>query len=186
MSTRDRNGLFWILGFLMYVFYLVGHSPVSDVCYYLRDTYTEAVYRFYIQLTGKVLLALHLFWVAGRLGMTSDSLKKTGLWSIFIASTGYYYHALIKFDIEYVHFIQYCCLTMVMFYALKQRYPGAIAICLAAGLLDESYQANLSIEAINWRDVLLNVLGVVWGWLVLQTLEVKDDYPESVNQLNVD
>ncbi len=170
-KDQDHSRLCGILGILIYVFYLIGHIPVSEFCYYLRDTYSFAVYQYYILLTGKSLLMLLIVWLVWQLKTTQKRLQKTGLWLIFLLGVGYFYHDLIVFDIEYIHFIQYCSLTVVFFQALKKRYWIALLLSLGLGFLDELYQAYHPSGPLNWRDVLLNVLGVVAGGLVLLTVE---------------
>lgn len=170
-NDRDHSRLYSILGILMYVFYLLGHIPVSEFCYYLRDTYSFAVYQYYILLTGKMLLGLLIVGILWQLKTTQNRLLKIGLWLSFLLGVGYFYHDLIVFDIEYIHFIQYCVLTVVLFHAFKKRYWLALLLGFGLGVLDELYQAYHPPVPLNWRDVLLNILGAVAGGLVLLTVE---------------
>ncbi len=171
-----------ILGTLTYVFYLVGHIPFSELCYFLRDSYGLELYRRVIQIIGLVLLIVFILWGIWRLWRTPQRLLKAATWLILMLTMGYYYVDLIKFDIEYIHFIQYCALVIVLFQAFKRRYLSAMILCIGLGLLDELYQAYHPDGPFNWRDALLNVLGVLWGGLVLWTLETHEDstYDEQI------
>jgi VanZ family protein len=169
-TSNSRVIALWALATGMYVFYLLGHNPVSNVCYALRDTYTEAVYRHALQIIGKLLLSLYVVWLGWRLTLTANKLIKTGVWLVFAGLLTYYYEQMVKITIEYVHFIQYACLTLVVAAALNGRIFIAVLICLLAGFLDEIYQTLMPVSQLNWRDVGLNVTGVVWGGLVWWTL----------------
>lgn len=76
---------------------------------------------------------------------------------------------MVKISIEYIHFIQYCILTVLLCNIISSRIYIAILIGILAGFLDELYQAYPT-EHFNWRDTILNVTGVIWGWLLYWTL----------------
>lgn len=59
--------------------YIYGHIPISNLCYALRDTYSEAIYIHYIQLTGKTLAAGHVAWLLYRLTRPCIQYKKPDL-----------------------------------------------------------------------------------------------------------
>jgi VanZ family protein len=170
-ASNTRVLAFWGLAAGLYAFYLMGHNPISNICYALRDTYTESVYRHTLQIIGKVLLGLFVLWLAWRLLLTGNKLAKTSVWLIFGGLLANYYGQLVKITIEYVHFIQYCGLTLLVALALNGRVFVALVICLAAGFLDEVYQTFGPVSPLNWRDVSLNVIGVVWGGMVWWTLK---------------
>lgn len=160
----------WGLAAGLYSFYLLGHNPVSNVCYAVRDTYTEPVYRKALESIGKVLLGTFLLWLGWQLTRTSQKLLKGVIWLLFGSLLVYYYEQMVKITIEYIHFIQYCGLTLVVAMALKGRIFCAMAFCLLAGFLDEIYQTFAPVSPLNWRDIGLNVTGVIWGSLVWWTL----------------
>ncbi|NOT86058.1 MAG: VanZ family protein [Methylococcaceae bacterium] len=169
LSTRVMA--LWMLAAVLYGFYLGGHNPVSNLCYALRDIYTEVVYRRSLQMIGKLLLGFYVVWLVWQLTLTANKVRKIGVWLIFAGVLTYYYNDMVKITIEYVHFIQYCALTLVVTKALNGRILIAMAICLLAGFLDEVYQTLAPISALNWRDVSLNVTGVVWGGLLWWTIK---------------
>lgn len=165
---------------LLYGFYLAGHFPVSDLCYYLRDTYSEPVYNKTIQVAGMLLVAAFAFAILLRLIHPVIQYLKLLVWSLFALTLAYYYQQLIVFAIEYIHFIQYIVFTIVVFCASKRRLLITIGVCLLAGLLDEMYQAQHQNSPLNWRDVLLNVIGVFWGCLLLWS--VTETSPTATKQ----
>ncbi len=163
-ATRERQ--FSCFAVLLYLFNIYGHIPVSNVCYYLRDTYTEATYTLTIQLTGLALAALFSSYLCLRLIRPSVQYPKLGAWLLFGGIIAYYYQQLIVFAIEYVHFMQYALFTLCLITACHQRLLLALSLSLLAGFFDEVYQAYHPSAPLNWRDILLNVIGVSAGGLL--------------------
>ncbi|MEQ1638659.1 MAG: VanZ family protein [Methylococcales bacterium] len=161
---------YWGLALSVYGFYLEGHNPVSNLCYALRDTYSEAVYRYTLQIIGKLLLGFYVVWLGRQLSLTGNKIIKSVVWVIFGGLLTYYYNDMVKITIEYVHFIQYALLTLIVVKALNGSVFVAMLLCLLAGFLDEVYQTLEPLSQLNWRDVGLNVTGVIWGGLVFWTL----------------
>ena len=165
-----RNTGLWALVIFIYAFYIWGHIPISNVCYALSDQYTPNLYRHYVLLTGKVLLIAFIAGLVWLLAKTSQKLLKTAVWLLFATGLIFSYEDLVKIAIEYVHFIQYCVLTILLCKIFVKRQYAAILIALLAGFLDEVYQAYPT-DPLNWRDIMLNVTGVIWGWLLFWTLQ---------------
>ncbi|MBT3811825.1 MAG: VanZ family protein [Gammaproteobacteria bacterium] len=159
----------WASVIILYAFYIWGHIPVSNVCYALSDQYTPAVYRYYVLLAGKVLFACFLMSLVYLLAKSQQKLNKTIAWTLFAGVLFFYYADLVKISIEYVHFIQYCLLTILLCKIYAKKSYLAIFLALFAGLMDEVYQAYPK-GPINWRDTLLNVTGVIWGGLLYWTM----------------
>ncbi|MCX7087586.1 MAG: VanZ family protein [Methylococcales bacterium] len=134
-------------------------------------SYTEAVYRNAILAVGKILLGVYVLWLVWCLRLTAHKWLKISVWLLFAGVLTTYYNDMVKISIEYVHFMQYCGLTIVVAYALRGRALLACAVCLLAGFMDEVYQTLEPVSQLNWRDVGLNVTGCVWGWLLLWTLK---------------
>lgn len=173
-STQRRLKL-WGLAAALYVFYLLGHIPVSNICYALRDRYTEPVYRQTLEIIGWLLLGVFVLWLGWRLWLTQYKAVKALAWLVFGGLLANYYAQIVKITIEYVHFIQYCGLTLVVAAALNNRIWVALIICLGAGFLDEVYQAANSPDLLNWRDIGLNITGCVWGLLIWWTVKVDNN-----------
>lgn len=95
---------------------------------------------------------------------------KTAAWLLFGACLFFSYESMVKIAIEYVHFVQYGILTVLFCKIFVSRQYVAILLALLAGFLDEVYQAYPG-NPLNWRDILLNVTGVIWGWLLYWTLK---------------
>ncbi|NOQ12866.1 MAG: hypothetical protein GQ583_00090 [Methyloprofundus sp.] len=153
---------------ILYAFYIWGHIPVSNICYALSDQYTPRVYRDSVILAGKILL---VFFIAGTVYLVAKSQQKllnTLLWILFSLALFFSYESMVKISIEYIHFIQYCSLTIIFCYIFPERLTIAVFLALFAGLMDEVYQAYPA-EPMNWRDTLLNVTGVIWGILLYWT-----------------
>ena len=174
-SKSHRKSGLWALVIFIYAFYIWGHIPISNVCYALSDQYTPSVYRYYVQLTGQVLLIAYITGLVWLLARSSQKLLKTIVWLVFATALVLSYESLVKIAIEYVHFIQYCVFTILLCKIFAKRQYVAILLALLAGFVDEVYQAYPA-EPLNWRDIMLNVTGVVWGWLMFWTLQdVKKD-----------
>lgn len=163
-----RYLILWACVILLYSFYIGGHIPVSDVCYALRDKYSLSVYRATIILTGKILLAAFCAGTVYLLAKSQQKLLKSIVWGIFAAALFFSYDALVKISIEYIHFIQYCGLTLLLCNIFTKRLYIGILLALFLGLMDEVYQAYPT-EPMNWRDTMLNVVGVIWGYLLYWT-----------------
>lgn len=182
-SEFIRTLYLWASVIILYAFYIWGHIPVSNVCYALSDQYTPGVYRYYVLLTGKILLIAFITSLIYLLLKTRQKLIKTFAWIIFAGVLFFYYADLVKISIEYVHFIQYCLLTILLCKIYAQKLYLAIFLALLAGLMDEAYQAYPK-GPMNWRDTMLNVTGVIWGSLLYWTLrdtkktEQKTEQPE--------
>ncbi|WP_428356850.1 VanZ family protein [Methyloprofundus sp.] len=159
----------WAFVAMLYAFYIWGHIPVSNVCYALSDQYTPGVYRHYVLLAGKVLLVAFISWLIYLLLKAQQRLLKSIAWIMFASMLFFYYVDLVKISIEYVHFVQYCLLTILLCMIYAKKVYLAIVLALVAGLLDEVYQA-LPKDPMNWRDTLLNVVGVIWGGLLYWTM----------------
>ncbi len=165
-----RNVYLWASVVTLYAFYIWGHIPVSNTCYALSDQYTPSVYRYYVLLTGKVLLGIFITGLIYLLIKSQKKLLKTIAWALFAGILFYYYTDLVKISIEYVHFVQYCLLTILLCKIYADKLIIAILLALFAGLMDEAYQAYPK-GPMNWRDTLLNVTGVAWGGLLYWTLQ---------------
>ena len=164
-----RTFYLWASVVILYAFFIWGHIPVSNVCYALSDQYTPGVYRYYVLLTGKVVLVAFIIGLIYLLLKGQQKLFKTLAWAVFAGVLFVYYADLVKISIEYVHFIQYCLLTILLCKIYPKKLYLAIFLALFAGLVDEVYQAFPK-EPMNWRDTLLNVTGVIWGGLLYWTM----------------
>lgn len=160
----------WTLVIIIYAFYIWGHNPVSNICYALSDQYTPGVYRYFVLLAGKILLVTFIIGLVWVLSRSSQKLIKSSAWLLFATCLFFSYESLVIIAIEYVHFIQYCVLTVMLCKIFTTRQYIAILLALLAGFLDEVYQAYPS-NPLNWRDIMLNVTGVLWGWLLFWTLQ---------------
>lgn len=169
--VRQLSPFWLLLAIALYLFYLYGHIPVSDICYALRDRYTEQVYTATIQLIGKLLIVAHLVWLAYRLSRPKLQFLKLFVWTIFALTLATLYTQLVVFAIEYVHFMQYCLFTWVLWHLFANRILPTLVTSLVAGFLDEVYQAYHPGSPLNWRDISLNAIGVLWGYLVIWTTE---------------
>ncbi len=159
---------FWLfIAIALYLFFIYGHIPVSDICYALRDSYSEPVYTATIQLIGKVLVVVHLAWLGYRLSRPKLQYFKLFVWTIFALTLAALYNQLVVFAIEYIHFMQYCLFTCVLLRLFDHRILPTIITSLIAGFLDEVYQAYHPGSPLNWRDISLNAIGVLWGYLVI-------------------
>jgi len=165
-----RHLLLWACIVILYAFYIWGHIPVSDVCYALRDKYSVSVYRYYILLTGKILLGIFIAATLYLIAKSQQKLLKSIVWGIFSIALFFSYDALVKISIEYIHFIQYCGLTVLLCNIFTKRLYIAILLALFLGLMDEVYQAYPA-GPMNWRDTMLNVTGVIWGSILYWTLQ---------------
>ena len=163
----------WASVVILYAFFIWGHIPVSDVCYALSDQYTPSVYRYYVLLTGKLLLGIFITSLVYLIVKSQQKLFKTIAWLLFASVLFFSYADLVKISIEYVHFIQYCLLTILLCKIYSNKLTIAILLALFAGLMDEVYQAYPK-GPMNWRDAMLNVTGVIWGALLYWTLLDSD------------
>lgn len=165
-----RNISLWSAVIVLYSFYIWGHIPVSNVCYALSDQYTPKVYRYYILLTGKILLGFFIFSTCYLIIKSRQRLLKATVWILFSLALFLSYDLLVKISIEYIHFIQYCGLTILLCNIFNRKLAIAIVLALFAGLMDEVYQAYPA-DPMNWRDTMLNVTGVIWGSLLYWTVQ---------------
>jgi len=159
----------WASVVILYAFFIWGHIPVSNVCYALSDQHTPAVYRYYVLLTGKVILVAFITGLIYLLIKGQQKLLKTITWALFASVLFFYYADLVKISIEYVHFIQYCLLTLLLCKIYSKKLVIAFSLALFAGLMDEVYQAYPK-GPMNWRDTMLNVTGVILGGLLYWTM----------------
>ena len=176
-----RTIYLWASVAILYAFFIWGHIPVSNVCYALSDQYTPSVYRYYVLLTGKILLGIFITSLVYLIVKSQQKLFKTIAWTLFAAVLFFYYADLVKISIEYVHFIQYCLLTILLCKIYSKKLTIAILLALFAGLMDEVYQAYPK-GPMNWRDTMLNVTGVIWGGLLYWTMLVQQPI-SNVNNL---
>ena len=166
----SRNKSFLAGSLLLFLFFLYGHKPVSDFCYYLVDKYTEEAYGYYVRYAGAILAALFALFIAWVLFLSQNKSIKLTVWAVSGILMAVLYNRLVVYSIEYIHFIQYVGLTYLLFYACNRKYPPAIILSLALGLLDEYIQTK-GLAPINWRDVLLNAVGTAWGILLVMTMK---------------
>lgn len=169
-SNLTRTLSLWALALSLYAFYIWGHIPISNICYALSDQYTPAVYRHYVLLTGKALLGIIILMTCFLIINCRQKVLKASVWGLFSLALFFSYDSLVKISIEYIHFIQYCGLSLVLCYIFPKRLVIAFLLALFAGLMDEVYQAYPK-DPMNWRDTLLNVTGVIWGGLIYWTLQ---------------
>ncbi len=165
-----RHWTLWGVCFGVYMFYVFGHRPVSDVLMYLSDKHSEKVYAHYVVMTGKILLAVFFLLLAGVLHRATQKAAKLFAWLLLVALVYVNYHRMVSYSVEYVHFIQYFILTVVLFYATGRNPVVTAVISLMAGVLDESYQTGW-VEPINWRDCVLNMVGTASGFLFVWTMQ---------------
>lgn len=170
MDQDNRTfSFYWIVILSVYLFYIFGHEPISQVCYYLSDTYTKEVYSYYVKLIGKIIGALFSIFIIWGITKTNYKKIKILLWSVFGVFMFTTYNIIVLISIEYVHFIQYCILTWLLFYACKEKYAIAFIVSVFAGIADEVYQA-VGVGPLNFRDTLLNVVGSLLGLLLVSTI----------------
>jgi len=164
------NFYLWTAVIILYSFFIWGHIPVSNICYALSDQYSPSVYRHYVLLTGKILLVFFIFIIGYLIIKSQQRLLKLTVWILFSLALFLSYNLLVKISIEYIHFIQYCGLTLLFCNIFPKHLTVAILLALLAGLMDEVFQAYPA-DPMNWRDTMLNVTGVTWGYLLYWTLQ---------------
>jgi hypothetical protein len=169
-STSAKHWMLWGICLCVYMFYVFGHAPLTDLLMYLSKKYTEQVYAHYVLMIGWILLGIFLLLLAGVFHLADRRIAKLAAWLVFCAFIYFNYNRMISYSIEYVHFVQYMILAGILFYATRRNYVATAVICLVAGLLDELYQTGLA-EPLNWRDYGLNTVGTVGGLLLIWTIQ---------------
>ncbi|MCK5604681.1 hypothetical protein KAR91_22520, partial [Candidatus Pacearchaeota archaeon] len=102
-----KNKWLYAGSLLLFLFFLYGHKPVSDFCYYLADQYTDEVYGYYVRLAGAMLAALFVLFIGWIVFYSENKVSKCAVWVVFGALMVASYNQLVVYSIEYIHFIQY-------------------------------------------------------------------------------
>ena len=137
----------------------------------MRDHYNEQI----LIVAGIILLIGLIFYI--RSSLQHDS--KIKLWG-YMAANILFAGLAIKFlfvnNVEIIHFPQYACFAILIF-PFTMNYTSTLVWTTIAGAIDEAYQnfylAPLDTGYYDWNDVITNLIGAVFGLLLIRIIGIE-------------
>jgi len=164
---------------LIIVYYILVVAPHKVFGTFLNTVVFKGItrdqYNMYVLIAALLALICYSFLFLKNTLQRSDKKK---LWFYMLANT-ILATLIIKYlfviNIEVVHFPQYAAFAILV-YPLLHNYRNALIWTTLAGVLDEAYQnfylAPKDTGYFDWNDVLTNLVGAVFGLLLLRSLGI--------------
>lgn len=134
-------------------------------------------YNTYAISIAIVLLVLLLYIFIKNSRKLADRMLIWGFMIVNIILAALIVGSLFVVNIEFVHFPQYAVLCILLF-PLVGNYRSTMVWTTLAGMIDEAYQyfylAPLDTSHYDFNDVLTNLVGAVFGLLLLRSMNIAE------------
>ena len=179
----------WVIAISYYLLVVLPHEQVGLIISKVFEPFDRSTYDLIVLVMALIIFSLFFYLLIVSVKKDFQSNKQTSALQIFyLISTcifsvcAWYY--LIIVNIELIHFIQYAGLAILLF-PIVQHYSATIFWVFLAGAVDEAYQYfYLAPDRTNYydfNDVVINLLGGVWGLLWLWSSNI---FPVVKNKKN--
>jgi len=165
MSEQNTRISFFTLFFALFI--IASAAFMRQLTEYIKYWTGEKGFTFLIHL-------LFLFAVIVVLVFIRRARSFIRRFTIFLLlCVGLYFTSQIKIAVERVHILEYAILEWLVIRDLaKTRRAREILkpslFCAIVGVIDEIFQAILPYRFFDFRDILFNCIGGIWGgWLFL-------------------
>ncbi len=134
-------------------------------------------YNFYALSIALVLLVSLLYvFIKNSIGL-KDRMTIWGFMILNVILAALIIECLFVVNIEFVHFPQYAVFAILLF-PLIGNYRSTMVWTTLAGMIDEAYQyfylAPMDTSHYDFNDVLTNLVGAVFGLLLLRSMSVAE------------
>ncbi len=176
MSGRPILNLFLVL--LYYVLVVLPHKKFGS---FLNDVVFQGItrdqYNLYVAIIAFLVLGLYA-WVFVKKSIQCPDKDKLWIYmllNVFLAIL--IVNMLFVINIEVIHFPQYAGFALLIF-PLIRSYTSTLIWTTIAGAIDEAYQnfylAPQDTGYYDWNDVLTNLVGAVFGLLLIRSFKIED------------
>jgi VanZ family protein len=165
-----------LIAFVYFLAVVLPHEQVGLLTVKIFGGLERDAYNRLMLFAGLVLLSVYLVPVLTSAAKSREKWKRTGFVVATVILSVLAFRLLIIINIEIVHFVQYGIMAMLLF-PLVRRFGETLIWTTMLSALDEGYQyfylSPLRTDYFDMNDVILNLLGAVFGLLLIQSLNLK-------------
>jgi len=165
---------------LVVAYYIVVVAPHKKFGTFLNQVVFNGItrdqYNLYVLIGACLVLSLYTILFIRESIKRTD---KTKLWFYMIVNillATIIINFLFVINIEIIHFPQYAAFA-ILIYPMIRNYNSTLIWTTIAGSIDEAYQnfylAPVDTGYYDWNDVLTNLIGAVFGLLLLKSFDVE-------------
>lgn len=174
---------------LLIVYYplvVLPHEEVGRFCAWLFDEHmTRDDYNTIILITSLAGLSGYVYFLLKNTRGNSHLRRQIFFYgTVTVLCSILCFKLLIVINIEVVHFVQYGIMAILMF-PLVRRYGETVLWVTLAGAFDEAWQyfylAPVKSNYYDFNDVIINLLGSVYGLLLVRSLQPSFALPRRLH-----
>ncbi len=176
----------WINFLVLLVYFIIAVLPHEQVGIIIADVfrpYTRDIYNnvFVICAGGGLLVYLFVFYTQNTRPLSKLLLSYLVI-NLVLAVVCF--KVLFVLNVESIHFLQYALFAILCF-PLLNNYTLTLTYTTIAGAIDEIYQfyylAPERTEYYDFNDVIINLIGAVFGLILIRSLS-KRNYTYTVSE----
>jgi len=171
---RERPAVNIIVVILFYLLVTLPHEQVGAFIASIFKGQLRASYDFTILCLASAIFLFYIIPLFRSIFKNEDRNKLLFYFGVTFALTILSINTILILNIELIHFIQYAVMA-ILFFPLTLRYTDTLFWVTLLGALDEGFQywflAPERYDYYDFNDVIINMLGVLFGLLMIRTTE---------------
>lgn len=170
ISWLGKNKLIaTLLALALYFCIVTFHDEVTTLVIKIRNSLGRDTYNEYLAYTFLVLLLIYLIFLLYRSVKGQEKYLKIALSLIVTVLTVVAFRALMVYNIEAIHFVEYMLVAIILLPVLRS-YGETVFWVTILGILDELFQYRFltpDFEYFDFNDCMLNLVGAGSGAVMI-------------------